>query len=162
MEKQNCTLTAKDNAILEQFHNSYQIENFRTKWNIQSVIAKVFYPLGMFSPVTVIPKILFQDIWLRDIDWVDTVFSNASERAYEAVLYIMFNADKICLVLLLCNKTRLAPIKIKLPRLEFLAALTASHLLYYFCTATNFDITKATLCSDSAITLGWIRSDPNK
>jgi hypothetical protein len=45
--------------------------------------------------------------------------------------------------------------------LELLAALVATRLLRYFCQATNYDISKTVLWSDSEITLAWIRGDPN-
>jgi len=49
-----------------------------------------------------------------------------------------------------------------LPRLELLAALVAPRLLRYFCQATECEISKAALWSDSDIALAWIRGDPNR
>jgi hypothetical protein len=46
-------------------------------------------------------------------------------------------------------------------KLELVAALVGGRLLNYFCKETGHDITKATLCSDSTVALGWIRNDPN-
>jgi len=91
------------------------------------------------------------------------VFGDASERAYGAVIYLRSIVDNAVTVRLICSKARLAPInRITLPRLELLAALVATRLLRYLCQATDCDIYKAILWSDSAITLAWIRGDPNK
>ena len=90
------------------------------------------------------------------------VFGDASERAYGAVIYLKSITDDAVTVRLTCSKAKLAPIKVKLPRLEFLAAIIATRLLRYFCQATEYDIFKATLWSDLAIALAWIRDNPNR
>ena len=91
------------------------------------------------------------------------VLCDASERAYGAALYIRTDDNNEVSVQLACSKNRLSPIKkVTLPRLELLAAMTGSRLLQYFCQSTGYDITKATLWSDSMVALGWIRNDPNK
>ena len=91
------------------------------------------------------------------------VFLDASERAYGAALYLRSIVDEVATVLLICSKASLAPIKrVTLPRLELLAALVATRLLRYFCQATDYNIFKAFLWSDSAITLAWNRRDPNR
>ena len=173
-----------------------------TKRKVLSATAKFYDPLGLFAPVLIIAKILFQDIWLRGIDWEEIlpaelatrwqswtsklqdlsrihiprwlgissnqsieihVFCDASERAYGAVLYVRSTLNTNSVVRLACSKTRLAPIKkVTLPRLELLAALLGARLLHYFCQATDIEIAKAILWSDSSVTLGWIRNDPNK
>ena len=91
------------------------------------------------------------------------VFGEASEQAYGAVIYLRSIVDDAFRIQLICSKVRLAPIKrITLPRLELLAALVATRLLRYFCQASNCDISKAILWSDSAITLAWICGDTNR
>jgi hypothetical protein len=91
------------------------------------------------------------------------VSGDASERAYGTVIYLKSITDDAVAVRLICSKARLVPIKmVTLPRLQLLAALVATRLLRYFCHATECDISKATLWSDSAIALAWIRGDPNR
>ena len=91
------------------------------------------------------------------------VFGDASERACGTVIYLRSIVDDTFTIQLICSKARLAPIKrVTLPRLELLAAQVATHLLRYFCQASNCDISKAILWSDSAITLACIRGDPNR
>jgi hypothetical protein len=48
-----------------------------------------------------------------------------------------------------------------LPRLELLAAQVGTRILHYVCQAIGCETEKAVFWSDSAITLGWIRSDPS-
>ena len=91
------------------------------------------------------------------------MFGDASERAYGAVIFLKSITDDAVTVRLICSKAILAPTKrVTLPRLELLAALVVTRLLRYFCQATECDISKATLWSDTAIALAWIRGDPNR
>jgi hypothetical protein len=91
------------------------------------------------------------------------VFCDASEKAYGAVLYIRSTHETETSVQIVCSKNRLTPLKkVSLPRLELIAALIGAPLLHYFCKATRHSISEATLWSDSAVTLGWIRNDPNR
>lgn len=174
-----------------------------TKRNVLRTTAQFYDPLGLFSPVGIVAKLIFQDTWLRGLAWEEVLptdlatnwhswisklhnlsalriprwigtteqdqhpeihmFCDASERAYGAVIYVISTTDNIRSGRLVCSKNRLAPVKkVTLPRLELLAALVGSRLLHYLCQQTGFDASKATLWSDSTITLGWIRSDPNQ
>ncbi|XP_039292957.1 uncharacterized protein LOC120353413 isoform X3 [Nilaparvata lugens] len=44
-----------------------------TKREFLSVIASTFDPLGIISPIIILPKILFQNLWLAKIDWDDSL-----------------------------------------------------------------------------------------
>ena len=173
-----------------------------TKRKLLQITASFYDPLGLFSPVSLVGKVLFQDTWCRGISWNELlptdigtrwrswisglshlsnvhvprwlatsltqssqthVFCDASERAYGAALYLRSINDDHTIVRLVCSKNRLAPVKrVTLPRLELLAALVGTRLLKYFCEATGYDVTQATLWTDSTVALGWIRSDPNR
>jgi hypothetical protein len=167
-------------------------------------MSRFYDPLGLFSPVALVGKLIFQDTWTRGLAWDELlppdvavkwlswtsqlhllsemhvprwigahkhklqhceghVFGDASERAYGAVIYLKSITDDAVTVRLICRKARLALIKkVTLPRLELLAALVATRLLRYLCQATECDISKATLWSESAIALAWILGDPNR
>jgi hypothetical protein len=91
------------------------------------------------------------------------VFGDASVRAYGAVIYLKSITDYAVTARLFCSKARLASIKrVTLPCLELLAALVAIILLRYLCLDTECDISKATMWSDSAIALAWIRGNQNR
>jgi hypothetical protein len=172
-----------------------------TKRKLLQTTASFYDTLGLFSPMPVVGKVLFQDTWcwginsneLLPIDlgtrrhawvsgfsplshihvprWLATsmkqscqphIFCDASERAYGAALYIRSTEGNNTLVRLACSKNRLAPVKrVTLPRLELLAALVGTQLLSYSCEATGYDTTRATLWTDTTVSLSWIRSDPN-
>lgn len=173
-----------------------------TKRKLLQATAIFYDPLGLFLPVSIVGKMLFQETWCRGIGWDELlppdlgsqwhtwasslsslslmhiprwlatakensshvhVFCDASEKAYGAALYTHSTTEEGVLVRLACSKNRLAPVKkVTLPRLELLAAMLGARLLHYFCNATAHDITQATLWTDSTVTLGWIRSDPNR
>lgn len=44
-----------------------------TKRTVVSDIAKLFYPLGIISPIIINAKILMQDLWRNDIKWDDVL-----------------------------------------------------------------------------------------
>jgi hypothetical protein len=97
----------------------------------------------------------------EDGDYHIHVFCNASERAYGAALCIRTDGKDRVRVQLVSSKNRLAPVKVTLPRLELLAALTGARLLRYYCRETGFHSQAATVWTDSMVILGWIREDPN-
>jgi hypothetical protein len=89
------------------------------------------------------------------------VFCDASERAFEAVLYVRSSTREGIIVGLACSKNRLAPVKkITLPRRELLAALEGARLLQYFCRQTGSNIRDATLRTDTMVALKWIKVIP--
>ncbi|XP_043487121.1 uncharacterized protein LOC122514393 [Polistes fuscatus] len=53
-----------------------------TKRSVLSNIARLFDPLGWLSPVTVVAKILMQDMWLLKCDWDAPLPSEIRERWY--------------------------------------------------------------------------------
>ena len=94
-------------------------------------------------------------------------FADASEKCYGAVIYVRTgdyesSADAVTL---LCAKSRIAPLKkVSLARLE----LCAAHLLALMIQTVTYEIgerkeiDQVVACSDSEITLAWIRSSPHK
>lgn len=91
-------------------------------------------------------------------------FSDASERAYGACLYIrsVSQAGKIT-VNLLCSKSRVAPTKqVSLPRLELCGTQLLANLSNFVQESMNFQFTEKYYFSDSTIALCWIRSSPSR
>lgn len=89
-------------------------------------------------------------------------FADASETAYGASLYIRSSTSQESHVVLVCSKSRVAPIKrLTLPRLELNAALLLKQLCEIALNAfikITFD--KIILWSDLTIALQWIRTKP--
>ncbi|GFX11565.1 integrase catalytic domain-containing protein [Trichonephila clavipes] len=91
-------------------------------------------------------------------------FSDASERAYAAVVYIKcFNESGQSQTRLLCSKSRVAPLKtLTIPRLELSAALLLSRLVKKVVPILQLSIHKIRMWTDSTIALEWIKTEPHK
>lgn len=92
------------------------------------------------------------------------VFSDASEKAYGACLYI--RSIDICekiLVRLLFAKSRVAPIKpTTIPRLELCGAQVAAKLYEKVCSSLRVKVANTVFWTDSSIVLGWLKMSPSK
>ncbi|GBN68892.1 hypothetical protein AVEN_157386-1 [Araneus ventricosus] len=89
-------------------------------------------------------------------------FSDASEKAYGAVIYL----QSVCNssdnnTFLLCSKYRVAPIKsVTIPRLELVACLLLAQLTRKVLNALKLKIDQVLLWTDSTIALSWIDTPP--
>lgn len=172
-----------------------------TKRKILSEIAKIYDPLGFLAPITILNKILMQEIWKEGTQWDEIVsenikekwckmekqmkmitefrinrwlnyekgdrielhgFSDASEKAYAAVVYAkVWNENKIY-ISILTSKTRVAPLNnVTLPKLELCAAVLLAELMQKVKKAMNIEINEEKYYSDSEITLAWIKKEPH-
>ena len=86
-------------------------------------------------------------------------FSDASEKAYGACIYIKTTDQNFSTTIhLLCSKSRVAPLKkITVPRLELCAAHLLSVLLKDVIDAMQIKPNHIYLWTDSTIVLGWIK-----
>ncbi|GFU45059.1 integrase catalytic domain-containing protein [Trichonephila clavipes] len=91
-------------------------------------------------------------------------FSDASKRAYAAVVYIKcFNESGQSQTRLLCSKSKVAPLKtLTIPRLELSAALLLSRLVKKVVPILQLPIHKTWMGTDSMIALAWIKTEPHK
>lgn len=191
----------------DEFHYRIRMEEIQgkiTKRQLLSEASKLFDPVGWVAPCIIIPKMLFQSLWLDKIDWDDSLpkeiqvkwlnfrqelphleklkiprwtgnskidklielhgFSDASEKAYAAVVYIkVVDLEDNVKVAILAAKTKVAPIKsISLPRLELCGALLLAHLLEKVVKAMNFNEVAVHAHTDSQIVLAWLQSRPSR
>ncbi|KAJ4437633.1 hypothetical protein ANN_17778 [Periplaneta americana] len=155
------------------------LEGLASKRQILRVTSRFYDILGLLTPISITGKLLFQGTWCRGMAWDELlphdlgthwhmwisslselsqiriprwigtseryihqlhVLCDASERAYGAVIYVRSTKDDCVSVSLACSKNRLAPVK----------------------KATGHDTSEATVWTDWTVTLGWIRSDPNR
>ncbi|KAJ8910979.1 hypothetical protein NQ315_003672 [Exocentrus adspersus] len=91
-------------------------------------------------------------------------FSDASERAYGASIYLVStDANGRKHSNLLCAKSKVAPQnKCTLPRLELLAATLLAKLATIVEKTLNIELASTHYYSDSTVTLSWLRIDPSK
>ncbi|XP_035213149.1 uncharacterized protein LOC118187078, partial [Stegodyphus dumicola] len=90
-------------------------------------------------------------------------FSDASSKAYGAVIYIQtVSSTGEVNSTLLCSKSRVAPTKcITVPRLELCASLLLAKLTEKVLTAVKLQIGSVKLYSDPTIALAWIKTPSN-
>lgn len=91
-------------------------------------------------------------------------FSDASERAYGACVYVRsVNKEGLGSSILVCAKSKVAPLKtLSLPRLELSSALILAILLNTVRFSFRLHFSKCFLWTDSSIVLGWLKMEPCK
>lgn len=91
-------------------------------------------------------------------------FSDASEKAYGAVIYCRIQNNNTVNVTLLQAKSKVAPKKQKttLPKLELCAALLLTQLMEKVITGMEMQIANIYCWTDSMITLGWIKGEAER
>ncbi|XP_055633078.1 uncharacterized protein LOC129773493 [Toxorhynchites rutilus septentrionalis] len=85
------------------------------------------------------------------------VFADASEAAYACVAYFRITDRGRIRCMLVSSKSKVAPVKSRLQRLELQAAVIATRLAKTI--ASNLTITKRYFWTDSSTVLSWISSD---
>ncbi|XP_046491845.1 uncharacterized protein [Neodiprion pinetum] len=91
-------------------------------------------------------------------------FADASQSALGAVIYARtcINTHEVR-VLLVCAKTKVAPLKkVTIPRLELCAANLLVRLMCHLEKTLNFENTPVYLWTDSTVALAWIKSHPSR
>ena len=91
-------------------------------------------------------------------------FSDASEKAYSAVVYVRTTYyDHPPVVSLVPSKTKVAPLKpLTIPRLELCGATLHSKLLTSVSTALDIPIKSVYACCDSTIVVAWLDGNPKR
>ncbi|XP_071579859.1 uncharacterized protein [Temnothorax nylanderi] len=90
-------------------------------------------------------------------------FSDASQLAMAAVVYITVRGSNGATILLVCSKTKVAQLKrLTIPKLELTAALLLSRLMRYVQATLKLNVTAIHLWTDSVVTLTWIKSHASR
>lgn len=89
-------------------------------------------------------------------------FADASEKAFGACIYARATKRDDHRTLLLCAKSRVAPVQtMTIPRLELSSAVLLTKLLTTVKESLRCRVDEIRLWSDSTIALSWIRSSPH-
>lgn len=90
-------------------------------------------------------------------------FSDASQRAYGACVYMRSTCGDDVMTRLLCAKSKVARINpMTIPRLELCAALLAANLCKSVIDSLRYKADRVVYWCDSSVVLGWLKSDPTK
>ncbi|XP_011503348.1 PREDICTED: uncharacterized protein LOC105366554 [Ceratosolen solmsi marchali] len=154
-----------------------------TKRLVLSKVARIFDPLGFATPVwdeKLPPQLLLKWSTIRkDLSdlteisiprWLNmkttsTIelhgFSDASQLAMSAVIYVSAHESDDVKTTLVCSKTKVAPLKpMTIPRLELTAVLLLSKLMRYVQAKLKMDLKATYMWTDSRVTLAWIKTHP--
>ena len=91
-------------------------------------------------------------------------FSDASEQAYAAVVYLRIECtDGSTQVALVSSKTKVAPIKrLTIPRLELCGAQLLAQLLHHVRLVLDIPLNRSYAWTDSTIVLCWLVGSPKR
>lgn len=112
-----------------------------------------------------VPRCYVRCSWEKKRDLEIHAFSDASEKAYGACIYLKIKEENDSVVVsLVIAKAKLCPVKkVSIPRLELLAALLSARLLNHVKKALRLpEATKYKCWTDSKVTLQWIQGDANR
>lgn len=106
--------------------------------------------------------------WLRFTKTANSIeihgFCDASQLAMAAAVYLrVISKQKETSVILVCAKTKVAPLKrLTIPRLELSAALILARLVVHVQRALELKEAPVQLWTDSSVTLTWISSHSSR
>ncbi|XP_068235521.1 uncharacterized protein [Palaemon carinicauda] len=132
------------------------------------VVASIYDPLGYLSPVTLIAKILLQEMCQRKLSWDEEMsadellhhFANASQTGYGVVSYLhVIGVNRKIHCNLIIGRARVAPLKrTTIPRLELTAAAIAAQMDSKLKTELDLKLAPSVFWTDSTSVLKYLRN----
>ncbi|XP_055928766.1 uncharacterized protein LOC129959894 [Argiope bruennichi] len=151
------------------------MEEVITKRNILAVSRNIFDPLGITSPVLLLPKLWLQNLWkskmgymkhvkvprwLTVIAYLRIFHCDPSKLAYSAVVFLRVDIGSTVHIQLVQSKTRIAPCGQKettIARLELLGAVISACLSS--TVLKEFPTDNVYFWTDSATVLTWLKRE---
>lgn len=118
-----------------------------TKRTILSNSLKIFDPLGLLSPCTVLPKMLIQKLWIQNLGWDETV---PNELAKQWVTY-QSNANHLLSVSIPRHAVCDSPASVQLHTFCDSSALAYGACVYLRSTDAHGAVTVKLLCAKSKV-----------
>ena len=94
--------------------NFTHLENFATKRGVLKLVAKIFDPLGLVTPVTFYGKVFLQELWKQGLQWDEPLLEHLHDEWKEILLKLrplmtlkiprfVGNVSKLCELLVFCD-----------------------------------------------------------
>ncbi|UYV64112.1 hypothetical protein LAZ67_2006597, partial [Cordylochernes scorpioides] len=176
------TLTISDKLMMTPTYksldqeNDAEIENQTHKLTKRIMLSEahaVFDPLGLFSPFTIVPKIILQQCWKSELKWDQPVPEDIVKKFVEwqsqipellSVRIPRTVKNEEVNVQLVASKSRVAPKKkLTIPRLELMSCLIGSRLTKQVMKIISESIAISEnniwFWTDSSTALRWIQNE---
>ena len=103
----------EDNLQIGETNFSH-LGNFATKRGVLKLVAKIFHPLGLVTPVTFYGKIFLQELWKQGLQWDEPLLEHLHDKWKEILLKLrplmtlkiprfVGNVSKLCEFLIFCD-----------------------------------------------------------
>ncbi|GFT87368.1 integrase catalytic domain-containing protein [Trichonephila clavipes] len=148
---------------------NYSGEGEISKRNVLAMVHKIFDPLGILSPTTLLPKWRDEIVYLEKVNiprYVEInenselhLFVDACKSSYGACVYIRTVTPLGVKIRLIRAKSRVAPLKtMTIPRLELMACCIGARLVHSVYAALDVPDLKIIAWSDSMVALWWLKN----
>ena len=75
-----CWNTLTDCFLFSVSPNMFAVSDLETKRGLLSIASEVFDPMGLITPFTITPKMLFQELWQRGLQWEDRLDEDIADQ----------------------------------------------------------------------------------
>ncbi|UYV60287.1 hypothetical protein LAZ67_1000726 [Cordylochernes scorpioides] len=158
-----------------------------TKRKVLSIASKIFDPLGVACPVTLIPKLILQETWIQKLTWDEVLPGCLVQRFWKwfsklkhlpnieiprwlcfkdsyvekTTLHIFCDASQFAYATCIFLRIEKEDRKLTIPRLELLACLIGARLAANVIQDLEFEEIPRFYWTDSTNALCWIQREDN-